>query len=467
MDMKKKQIISIISIILSILALGTIIKLNMIPFKYLIIIILVLGIFLLLGNYLFYRKKRIAKVFGIILLLGLIIGNTLIIYHIGNMNHFIDQSFKEKKQERIKYYVVALEKNNLKKKDISGDLGYYEKSINVKEGIKVLEKKYEINDLKFDDINNMFNKLDQEEMKFILIEKSSFNILMELDSNRDENQYDIILEFEITKDLKTETSTEEEKFNIYVGGTDYVGLMDFNTIITVNTTTHKLLLTSIPRDYYVDVHGLNYKNKLSFITEGIDVSSNTIADLFDTKMDYYIKIDSDSVVKLINEIGGIEYCSDYEYNGSYRIVENGRRKTGSYSIKKGCQHLNGYQAIAASRTRNSFNGRDRVRQQNMQKIMIAILQKLSSTENIKNYEVILGDLSDSYETNISKKIVTKNVKDMLNNGNKWTIETQSVDGEDGQDTVHRFNDITDWVMYPNEETVENASKRIKEVLKEK
>ena len=69
----------------------------------------------------------------------------------------------------------------------------------------------------------------------------------------------------------------------------------------------------------------------------------------------------------------------------------------------------------------------------MQKIMIAILQKLSSTENIKNYEVILGDLSDSYDTNIPKKIVTKNVKDMLNNGNKWTIETQSVDGEDGQD----------------------------------
>jgi len=363
--------------------------------------------------------------------------------------------------------VIAKEENNYKKKDISGEIGYYEESINVSDAIKSLKKNYSVEEENFNDLNNLFDQLDQQELKFVLIEKTNFNIIMELDENRKEEDYQVLYEFSINKKLKSTKSNHEDSFNIYVGGTDYVGLMDFNTIITVNTKTHTILLTSIPRDYYVDVVGYGYKNKLSFITEGIDVSKESIANLFGINIDYFIKIDSDSVVKLIDEIGGIEYCSDYAYNGAYNVYSNGYRKSISYSIKKGCQHLDGYEAIAASRTRNAFNGRDRVRQQNMQKIMVAILKKLATKETIVNYEEILNDLSNSYETDIPKKIMTSSVKDIINNGNRWTIEVQSVDGDDGHDTVHRFGNLTDWVMYPNMDTVHSATEKINRNLEAK
>ncbi len=467
--MKKilKIIITILTILLSILLMVELFQLDLLPMKYLIFMIIGVIIVLSLGIILSTRKKHIIRIIGVLLLI-LLLGCTIFgLYHVHNINDFLENSFKVVKTEKIKYYVIARAENKYKKKDISGEIGYYEESINVSEAINLLKKTYSVEELNFNELNSLMDQLDHQELKFVLIEKTNFNIIMELDENRKEEDYQIITELSISKKLKQNSSNREDSFNIYVGGTDYVGLMDFNTIITVNTKTHTVLLTSIPRDYYVDVVGYDYKNKLSFITEGIDVSKESIANLFGINIDYYIKIDSDSVVKLIDEIGGIEYCSDYAYNGAYNIYSNGYRKTVSYSIRKGCQHLDGYEAIAASRTRNAFNGRDRVRQQNMQKIIVAILKKLATKETLANYEEILNALSNSYETDIPKKIITNSVKDIMNNGNRWTIEIQSVDGEDGHDTVHRFGSLTDWVMYPNEDTVHAATEKINRNLEAK
>lgn len=460
-----KKILMILTTIVSIASIEELIRLNILPMKYLLLCLLIIVVLLIAVIILVTRKNKVANIIGIVLMILAIFGNVFGIYHIHNINSFLDNGFKNKKTETIEYYVIAKKEKNYKKEDIAGEIGYYKESTNVQTAISKLKKKYTIEESSFDEINNLFAKLDSDAINFVLLEKTNYNIIMELDESKNESNYKIVYDFKINKRINVTQSQEEEKFNIYVGGTDYVGLMDFNTVITVNTSTHTILLTSIPRDYYVNVSGYNYKNKLSFITEGIDVSKNTVAELFDINIDYYIKIDSDSVIKLIDEIGGINYCSDYAYSGSARIHENGREKSIRYSIKKGCQTLDGYEAIAAARTRNAFNGRDRVRQQNMQKLLVAILQKLSSTEILNNYENILSVLSDSYETNIPKKIITKNIKDIINNGNKWTIKTQSVNGEDTKDTVHRFNNLVDWVMYPDEETVKIASDSIKNELK--
>ena len=68
--------------------------------------------------------------------------------------------------------------------------------------------------------------------------------------------------------------------------------------------------------------------------------------------------------------------------------------------------------------------------------MIAIFKQLASIDTISRYNEVLNVVSSTYETNISKDIITYNIKDVINNGNKWTIETQSVDGSDGHDRVH-------------------------------
>ena len=132
-------------------------------------------------------------------------------------------------------------------------------------------------------------------------------------------------------------------------------------------------------------------------------------------------------------------------------------------VKKGCQHLNGIETLTVARERNSFPGRDRVRQENCRKILVEIIKKLISTDTIIHYNETLNTLSSLYETDIDEKIITNFAKDILANGNKWQIESQSIDGMDGKDRVHKGNAI-DWVMYPDEATVRQAQENIKKAL---
>src|SRR5699024_4581684 len=98
-------------------------------------------------------------------------------------------------------------------------------------------------------------------------------------------------------------------------------------------------------------------------------------------------------------------------------------------VKKGCQHLNGIEILTVARERNAFIGRDRVRQKNCQKIILAIFDKLKSTDSFKNYKEILDSLSNLYTTTIPKDVVTSIAKDTID-GAEWKFTTQSVDGTD-------------------------------------
>ncbi len=60
-----------------------------------------------------------------------------------------------------------------------------------------------------------------------------------------------------SKDFSKNVNVTEEPFNVYISGIDTYGTIstvsrsDVNMIATVNPNTHQILLTSIPRDYYV------------------------------------------------------------------------------------------------------------------------------------------------------------------------------------------------------------------------
>ena len=462
----KNNIISTISVIISLITIISIIDLNILPNKYLIPIIIGYVLINLIGIFLINRKNKVLKIISIIILTILSIGSLIGIYFINTTNSFLNKSFNNNTKQLYTYYVVGLSKNNLKKEDINkSDIGYYNNSPSIENALVYLDNKFDVNPSGYDDLNNLFNKLTNGEEKIILIEKSSYNIILNLDDKYNEDDYTIIHEFNVEKELKID-SKESNSFNIYIVGSDFAGMMDLNMLVTINQDNHKVLLTSIPRDYYIDVAGYNTKDKLSFITQGVDVSMESIELLFDTDIDYYLKIDTNSLVTLVDQIGGIDYCSDIEFTTTHaQVVDTYNDSKGKkLHINKGCQHLNGVQTLTVARERNAFPGRDRVRQQNCQKIMIAIFKKIASTDTISNYNEILNAISNTYETNIPKEIITKNIKDIINNGNKWTIETQSVDGEDGHDRVH-LNTGIDWVMYPNMDTVNTAKENINKTMK--
>ena len=90
-------------------------------------------------------------------------------------------------------------------------------------------------------------------------------------------------------------------------------------IATVNMNTHKILLTSIPRDYYIPVSGTNgIRDNLSFIgVNDVDTRIKSIENYFGINFDYYLKINTNSLVGIVDAVGGIEYCSNESNTCSY------------------------------------------------------------------------------------------------------------------------------------------------------
>ena len=278
----------------------------------------------------------------------------------------------------------------------------------------------------------------------------------------------IIKDFNVVENKKRNNEVKDV-YNVYIAGLDFTGIMrDFNMIATVNTKTHKVVLTSIPRDYYIDVPAYGMKDTLMALGSlDSEVSKEALENLFDIKIDYTVNINTNSLVKVVDKLNGIDFCSDYEFTTNHALVEStyDDSKGDKLFVPKGCKHYSGIEILAIARERMAFPGRDRVRQQNCRKIAIEIAKSLISTSTLTNYNDVLNSFDGLYVTDINKKTITNLFKSVLN-GDNYEIIEQSVDGYDSIGIGHLGTADT-WTMTPAMDTVYQASNKIKEVMKDK
>lgn len=467
---KKINILSIISILFFAAIIYFIVSLNILPTVYICIILFVLLLIQILGILFINLRKKILYIIGIVVLVFSIIINGIGSYYLYHTNNFLNKSFNSSLvKHTTTFYVIANSKSNYKDKiDISGNISYYKNTNNIDKAITKLENNYNISLNSNDDVSAMFNELKDNKINFILVEKSSYNIVFEIDNKLNKNDYKIIYEFDISEKEKTVNSdSKSDVFNVYIGGTDFTNsLIDFNMIATINTKTHEVLFTSIPRDYYIPVYGKDgRRDTLSFMgSYGMDNNIKSLEQFFGISIDYYVKIKTESLVGIVDAVGGINYCSDIAFTTTHATVLNtyddstGKR----LYVKSGCQQLNGIEALTVARERLAFNGGDRIRQQNCVNIMIDIFDKLKSTNTLTNYNNILSSLSNLYETTIPRNLITNIIKDMLNNGT-YSFTSQSVNGFDSNNYVY-LTTLTSYVMEPDMNTVNAAKEKIQTVL---
>lgn len=468
----KLLIFLLLNVIMGGLFLFSIIKINMIPIKYLILLIVVILLLIISNLYLINKKKVILNIFGYIIFtifsLSTIVGS----YYVLKTNNFLDGAFNNAKNTYVSnYYVISLKEGNYNNlNDLSmTTIGYYDSLPHIDMAINDLKDKIPFESKSYNDISLFINDLDNGVISAFLVEKSFYNFLGELDEF-DNEKYSIIyqLDLEIEEEV-SEVSTDGDSFNIYIGGTDFTEMYtDFNMIVTINKKTHKILLTSTPRDFYVELDGKGgAKDLLGYAgVWGINTSRKTLENLYDIDIDYYVKINTSSLVGLVDTLGGVEFCADQDFTTTHALVLGtyDDSKGQKLHVPKGCNEYNGIEILTIARERLAFVGGDRQRQKNCQQIMINIFNKLISTELIKNYAEILNAVSDLYTTNIPKELVTSLAKDTINKGIKWTFEQQSVNGSDSRGNVHLSNYIA-YVMIPNEDSVRKASYAIKQAMK--
>lgn len=251
----KLNILNIFSLIFITLFLILLIKLNMIPKNYLLVLTSVLTLLEVVSIVLTNLKNKICKVIGIILDILLLILSIFGSYFIYNGNLFLDKSFNNIKNEQyITYYVVSYSSNTAGNRNEIDDTVYYvNNDSNITSAINTLKKyvKNEITETK--DISDLFTLISNKQAKYALISNTSYEILFDNSENLKRENYKIVYQYKIKIKNKNsnKVSNNTEKFNVYISGTDFANLSDFNMIMTVNNKTHKVLLTSIPRDYYL------------------------------------------------------------------------------------------------------------------------------------------------------------------------------------------------------------------------
>lgn len=249
-------------------------------------------------------------------------------------------------------------------------------------------------------------------------------------------------------------------FNIYISGMDTTGKIteearsDVNMIITVNPKTHKVLMTSIPRDYLVELQN-GEKDKLTHTgLMGIDETTSDVEDLLGIKINYYVKVNYNTLKDLVNSIGGITINSDkafISYIGKYRFVE-------------GENQLDGAKALAYARERHAYSDGDNHRVRNQQDVLKAIVNKLTgSTTLLTRYNKILKYLAPTMEMNLTRAEVKALVKFQLGKNPKWKFESNSLEGFDAFSTVYSAGNQQLYVMKPDEESIKKARQKIKEI----
>jgi LCP family protein required for cell wall assembly len=232
-------------------------------------------------------------------------------------------------------------------------------------------------------------------------------------------------------------------------------------IVTVNPKTHDILLTSIPRDYYVQLHGTTgLKDKLTHAgIYGVDMSVSTLEDLFDIDINYYVRVNFTTLIQVVDTIDGIDVESDKSFTA---YTDN------SVYVKKGSNHFNGKQALAYSRERYAYQEGDRHRVQNQQDVITAIMNKmLSSKTLITKYNSILNTLDGSFQTNMKTSSLTSLIKKQIDTMPSWNITSQSVNGTDSSNVTYSYPGQKLYVMVPDMSTVESAKTKITEVYEKK
>lgn len=461
-------IIFVILLLMTIGLFGIVISLGILPLKYLIPMLIVFSlIYFSMARVAFNKKLKIfVKIFMDVIFVLLIIICIFVYYYLNSTLHFMDK-IKADKYQIENYYVIVNNKSNIADINDIDILGIYDtmdKKYN--EALKKLSSEITYNDEKYTNYIDLGNSLIDQEVDAIFMSASYKDIVSEMIENFDNNIkiiYTIEMQSENSVDA-SELNVSRDPFNIYISGIDIYGDInmisrsDVNMVMTVNPKTHKILLTSIPRDYYVQLHGTTgSKDKLTHAgLYGIDMSITTIEDLLDEKIDYYVRVNFTTLISLVDAIGGIDIYSDTAFTAW-------TDRSCHYQV--GNMRLDGKCALAYARERMSYIDGDRHRVRNQQDVISAIMKKaLSSRTLITKYTNILESMGNSFQTNIPTESIYDLINKQLDSMPNWHFDTYSLNGFDSTNGTYTFGDQQLYVMEPDMTTVEMARQKIDFVM---
>jgi LCP family protein required for cell wall assembly len=195
-------------------------------------------------------------------------------------------------------------------------------------------------------------------------------------------------------------------------------------VATLNKKDKSVKLLSIPRDSYVHVPEKNIYTKITHAHAygGTKLTIDTVQELLDIPIDYYVKMNFNAFMDVVNALGGIEV------NVPYNLYEqDSKDRQNAIHLKKGLQTLNGEEALALARTRHYDSDIQRGGRQ--QEILKAIIKKAESANSLTKYGQVINAIGDNMETNMTFNDM-KSLFEYALAGNSLNMESLKLEGTD-------------------------------------
>lgn len=196
-------------------------------------------------------------------------------------------------------------------------------------------------------------------------------------------------------------------------------------LATLNKEENNVKLLSIPRDSLVYIPELGMQDKINHahaLGNGPSTTIETVEHLLDIPIHYFVRLNFEAFVEVVDALGGITVDVPYEFWES-----DSNDKKNSIHLTEGEQLLNGEEALALARTRKHDNDVERGKRQ--LEIIHAIKEKATSLSSTFKYHNVIEALGD----NLAMNLKVSDVKSLVSYGMKnkdLEIESYTLDGED-------------------------------------
>lgn len=469
-----KYVILGIQLIISIVAVYFCFKLKLIPMKYIMGIIIALLILLVVFLGIIYsgekksengttsKRSIITKIISLLLSIALVLGCTMLI----RSDNFIDKVSDAVGQKYV-ISVIALKDSDINKKSLDGKkfgVCYEKDSKTLTTALADMEDEIGQQEYtKYDTYIQLADALYNKEVDCIVVGEQ-FRSQLQVNHENFDNETKIITSY--SYDAKLEVTTKktdvtEKPFSVYVTGIDVYGSLntvsrsDVNLIVTVNPKTKQILMTSIPRDCEINLHSNGELDKLTHTGNyGTAETINTIQDLLDMEINYFVRTNFSGMTNIVDALGGITVESDEEFDTLH----------GNYHIVKGLNEMDGDMALCFVRERKRLKAGDFARGRNQQKVLSALIDKALSPKIITNFDRILTALEGTFETDMTSDEIRSLLNMQLDDMADWNIINVQIEGEyyDCYETYSMYGTKSD-VMKPFNSHIKRVRKLINKV----
>lgn len=472
-------VLSILLVVASFYLLYQLIKINVLPTKllFLITIIFVLldAIFALLLCY--YTRAIVSKIICVVITLVLIFGSCMGGYYISKTGSLLTNITNVTKHAKNTVSVVVKQSSDIKNKSQLNGLSVGTlRTIGTQGSSKALKELSKdgivMNQSEYDSLSAMLEAFYNGEVDSIIINESSRSQILDMESYADFDNntrvvYQTSYKVENTDKANAVSDITSKPFNVLISGSDTRGGFDENgrsdviMVATINPKTSTILLTSVPRDFYVttacDAADGCMQGALDKITHtgihGTNTTKRTVEKLLGVEINYTFKVGFDTVTDLVDALGGVDVYVEPGYAVS----------TSTFSVHEGTNHLDGEHALAYARERYSYTEGDRQRTKNQQQVLMGIVNEATKPSVITKYASIMDAMANTFSTTMSSSEISALIKYQINNNPKWKMEQYMVDGTGDTLMCAELGDAAS-VMVPDQSTVKMAKDKINAVL---